>query len=106
MRSEKGTQLFRARGKSHHFCLERWRMAFAKPTCGPACRLFPSVSRCFPLLYRPPVLRLFCTDGTSSAQWTICVLPSTCSHYAGKTQGKVDLQVAPTPLSNPPCSHV
>src|SRR5256885_4496286 len=31
------------------------------------------LSRCFPLLYRPPVLRLWCADETSSAQWCICV---------------------------------
>ncbi len=103
MRSEKGTQLFRARGKSHHFCLERCRMAFAKPTCGPACRLLPSVSRCFLLLYRHPVLRLFCTDGTSSAQWTVCVLPCTCRQYAGKRQGKVEVQVATTHLCKRSC---
>jgi hypothetical protein len=29
--------------------------------------------RCYPLSYRPPVLRWLCADGTSSAQWTICV---------------------------------
>ena len=31
------------------------------------------LSRCFPLLYRPPVLRLWCANETSSAQWCICV---------------------------------
>jgi hypothetical protein len=34
---------------------------------------FRPLSRCFPLLHRPPVLGLWCADGTSSAQWTICV---------------------------------
>ena len=31
------------------------------------------LSRCFPLLYRPPVLRLWCADRISSSQWTIFV---------------------------------
>ena len=52
------------------------------------------LSRYYPLLYRPPVLRLLCADETSSAQWTSCVLPRTCRQYAGKRQGKVAVQVA------------
>ena len=46
-----------------------------KPTSGPARRLFPSpIPRCYPLSYRPPVLRLCCADGTSRAQLTIPVM--------------------------------
>jgi hypothetical protein len=35
---------------------------------------FPrTLSSCYPLLYRPPVLRLLCANETCSAKWTICV---------------------------------
>jgi len=52
------------------------------------------LSRYYPLLYRPLVLRLLCADETSSTRWTSCVLPCTCRQYAGKRQGKVEVQVA------------
>ncbi len=61
------------------------------------------LSRYYPLLYRPPVLRLLCADETSSAQWTSCVLPRNCRQYAGKRQGKVAVQVATTHMCKLSC---
>ena len=60
-------------------------------------------SRCYPLLNRPAVLRLVCADETSSAQWTSCVLPCNCRHYAGKRQGTVAVQVATMHLCKLSC---
>jgi hypothetical protein len=49
------------------------------------------LSRCHPLLYRPPVLCLLCADGTCSAQWTICVLSLHLLPTCKEIQGKVDV---------------
>ncbi len=69
-------------------------MAFANPQVVLLAAFSRPRSRCYPLLYRPPVRRLLCADETGSAQWTICVLPCACRHYTGKMQGKVEGQVA------------
>jgi hypothetical protein len=98
-----GTHVVPGKGSPPCFCLERWRMACANPQVVLLAAFSRLLSRCYPLLYRPPVLRLLCADETSSAPWTSCVLPCTCSQYAGKMQGKVDVQVATTHMCNLSC---
>jgi hypothetical protein len=51
------------------------------------------LSRCYPWSYRTPVLRLFCADGISNAQRTICVLSLHSVRRCRQMQGKVDVQV-------------
>jgi hypothetical protein len=54
-------------------CLECRCRACANPQVVLLAAFSRLLSRCYPLLYRPPVLSLLCADETSSAQWTICV---------------------------------
>jgi hypothetical protein len=49
-------------------------MALANPQAALRSAFSRPLSRYYPLLYCPPVLRWLCADETSSAQWTICVL--------------------------------
>jgi hypothetical protein len=49
-------------------------MAFANPRAALRAAFSRPLSRCYPLSYRPPVLRLCCADGTSRAQLTILVM--------------------------------
>jgi len=65
-------------GKPSHFCLECRCVVCVNPRSIRLAAFSRPRSRCYPLLYRPPVLRLLCADETSSARWTICVLPCAC----------------------------
>jgi hypothetical protein len=83
-------------GEPPRFSQECRRRAFAHPRLVLLAAFSRSLSRCYPLLYRPAVLRLLCADETSDTRWTICVLSCTCRHCAGKRQETVDVQVATT----------
>ncbi len=65
--------LFRALENQPRFRLECRCRAFAHLRTAPLAVFSRPLSRCYPLLYRSPVLRLLCADETSSAQWTIYV---------------------------------
>ncbi len=68
-----GTRVVSGERKPHGFCLEcRW-IACAHPQGVLLAAFSRPLSWCFQVLDRPPVLRLWCADETSSAQWTICV---------------------------------
>ena len=97
------THVVPGNGSPPCFWLERWPMGLANPRAALRAAFSCPLSRCYPLLYRPPVLRLLCADETSSAQWTSCVLPCTCRHCAGRRQGTVDVQVATTHMCKLSC---
>ena len=59
--------------KPTRFCLQYHCRASANSTIGPLVAFPRLLSRCYPLLYHPPVLRLLCANETCSAKWTICV---------------------------------
>jgi len=84
-------------------CLECGRRAFTNSRLILLAAFSCPLSTSYPLLYRPPVLRLFCTDETSSVQWTSCVLACICRQYAGQRQGTVAVQVATTRICNLSC---
>jgi hypothetical protein len=89
-----GTRVVPGDGKPPHFCLECRRIVCINPRAIRLAAFSRPRSGYYPLSYRPPVLRLLCADETSRARWTSCVLPCTCRQYAGKMQGKVEVQVA------------
>ena len=60
--------------KSPHFCLECRGRTCANPRWGRLPAFSRPLSRCSPLSSHPPVLRLWCADGASSARGTISVL--------------------------------
>jgi len=91
-----GTRGVLGDGKPPHFCLECWCRACANPTSDPACRLFPSHVQVLPVVYRPPVLRLFCADGTSSAPLTLPIM----SLHSQMVHGE-DTRNMPHPLGKP-----
>jgi hypothetical protein len=72
-----GTPVVPGAGKPPHFCLECRRIVCGNPRSIRLAAFSRPRSRCYPLLYRPPVLRCLCADETSSVQWPICVL---CLH--------------------------
>ncbi|HEX6477756.1 MAG TPA: hypothetical protein VF043_02845 [Ktedonobacteraceae bacterium] len=57
------------------FCQQCRRRAFAHPRLVLLAAFSRPLSRCYPLSYRLPRLHLYCAEGTSRAQRTICVLP-------------------------------
>ena len=91
-----GTRGVLGDGKPPHFCLECRCRACANPTSDPACRLFPSHVQVLPVVYRPPVLRLFCADGTSSAPLTLPIM----SLHSQMVHGE-DTRNMPHPLGKP-----
>jgi hypothetical protein len=58
-------------GKPARLCLECRRRGFAHPRSSRLAAFSRPLSRCYPLSYRPPLLRLFCVNETSSAQRAI-----------------------------------
>ncbi len=60
--------------KPPRFCLECRSIAFAHPCADLLAAFSCPRSRCYPLSYRPPPLRLCCADGISSAQRTSSVM--------------------------------
>jgi len=98
-----GTRVVPGFGKPPHLCLECSRIVCVHPRSIRLAAFSRPLSRYYPLLYRPPVLRLLCADETSSSQRTICVLPCTCRQYAGKRQGKVAVQVGTTRIRKLSC---
>jgi hypothetical protein len=69
-----GTHVVPVNGSPPCFCLECWRMAFANPRATLRAAFSRPLSRCYPLSYLPPLLCLFCADGTSRAQRTSSVM--------------------------------
>jgi hypothetical protein len=59
-----------------------------QPTIGPASSLLPASVQLLPVVVHAPRLLLVCADGSSSAQWTICVsslhLQTQCREEARK----------------------
>jgi hypothetical protein len=72
-----GTRVVPGDGKPPHLCLECRRIVCVNPRSIWLATFSRPRSRCYPLLYRLPVLRWLCADETSSAQWPIRVL---CLH--------------------------
>ncbi len=77
MSRQASTRIVPGDGKPSHFCLECRCFVCVNPRVIRLAAFSRPRSRYYPLLYRPPVLRLLCADETSSAQGTICVL---CLH--------------------------
>ena len=71
MSRDAGTRGVPGNGKPPRFCLECRCRAWANPRSVLLSAFSRPLSRCFPLLDRPPVLGLWCAEETSSAQWTI-----------------------------------
>ena len=69
-----GTRVVPGDGKPPRFCLECRCRAFANPRLVLLAAFSRPLSRCYPLSYCPPLLCLFCVDGTSSAQRTSSVI--------------------------------
>jgi hypothetical protein len=72
-------------------------MAFVNPQAVLLAAFSRPLSRCDPLLLRAPLLCLWCVDGTSSAQPTMCVialhLPTWCREDARKSRGAAGNQL-------------
>jgi hypothetical protein len=69
-----GSRVVPGDGKPPRFCLECRCRAFANPRLVLLAAFSRPLSRCYPLSYCPPLLCLFCVDGTSSAQRTSSVI--------------------------------
>jgi hypothetical protein len=69
-----GTRAVPGDEKPPRFCLHCKCRAFANLRAALLAAFSRPTSRCYPWSYRPPLLRLCCTDGTSSAQRTISIV--------------------------------
>jgi hypothetical protein len=68
----RGTRVVPGDRKPSRFCLECRSRACANPRVL-ACRFFRLLSRCYPLSYCSPLLRLYCVNEPGSSQRTIYV---------------------------------
>jgi len=83
-------------GKLPGFCLECKCRVCQNPEVALLAVFFRPLSKCYPLVHRPAVLRLLCVDETCSARRLFVSFHGTRCQNAEKRQGEVAVQVGTT----------